>query len=43
MKSGFKVTINWNEYQSKVTIQAQNPNLDYLFNPRFQEVNRLSL
>ena len=24
MKSGFKRTINWNDYQCKVTIQAQN-------------------
>ena len=24
LKSGFKRTINWNKYQSKLTIQAQN-------------------
>ena len=28
LKSGFKRTINWNKYQSKVTLQAQNQYLD---------------
>ena len=28
LKSGFKRTVNWNKYQSKVTIQAPNLNLD---------------
>ena len=41
MKSDFKRTINWNKYQSKVTIQAPNPYLDYLIDPSFQGVNRL--
>ena len=41
MKSGFKRTINWNKYQSKVTIQAQNHYLDYLINSSFQEVYRV--
>ena len=41
LKSGFKTTINWNKYQSKVTIQAPNPYLDYLTDPIFQGVNRL--
>ena len=40
MKSSFKRTINWNKYQSKVTIQATNPYLDYLIVPSFQGVNR---
>ena len=39
-KSGFKRTINWKKYQSKVTIQALNPYLDYLIDPSFQGVNR---
>ena len=43
LKSGFKKTINWNKYQSIVTIQALNPYLDYLNNPSFQGVNRLSV
>ena len=39
-KSGSKRTINWNKYQSKITIQRQNQYLDYLIDPRFQRVNR---
>ena len=41
LKSGFKRTINWNKYQSKVSIQAPNPYLDFLIDPSFQGVNRL--
>ena len=41
LKSGFKRTINLNKYQLKVTLQALNPNLDYVIEPSFQEVNRL--
>ena len=38
-KSGFKRTINWNKYQSKVSIQAPNSYLDYLIDVSFQEIN----
>ena len=41
LKSGFKRTINWGKYQSKITIQSPNPYLDYLIHPGFQEVNRI--
>ena len=41
LKSDFKRTINCNKYQSKVTIQAPNPYLDYLSDPSFQGVSRL--
>ena len=41
LKSGFKRTTNWNKYQSKVTIQELNSNLDYLTNLSFQGVKRL--
>ena len=41
LKSDLKRTINCNKYQSKVTIQQQNPYLNCLINPSFQEVNRL--
>ena len=41
LKSGFKRTINWNKYQSKVSIQVPNPYLDYLIDPSFQGVYRL--
>ena len=40
LKSGFKRTINLNEYQSKVKIQRHNQYLDYLTDPSLQEVNR---
>ena len=40
LESGFKVTINWNKYQSKVTRQTRNKNFDFLIDPSFQGVNR---
>ena len=41
MKLKFKWTTNRNKHQSKVSIQDQNPYLDYLGDPSFQRVNRL--
>ena len=41
LKSGFKRTINWNEYESRVKSFAQNRYLNYLINPSFQGINRL--
>ena len=41
LKSGFKRTINWNEYQPKVSTERPNQYLDFLIDPNFQEVNRL--
>ena len=38
IKPSFKRTINWNEYQAKITIQVANPYLDYLTDPSFQGV-----
>ena len=40
-KSGFKRTIIWNKYQSKVSIERQNQYLNYLIDLSFQGVNRL--
>ena len=40
-KSGFKRTINWNQYESSVKTFAQNRYLNHLINPSFQGVNRL--
>ena len=37
LKSGFKRTINWNKYQSKVSTQAQKQYLDYFIDPVFKE------
>ena len=41
LKSGFKRTINWNNYQLKVSIKKRNQYLDYLIDPSFQGVNIL--
>ena len=40
LKSGFKRTINWNKYLAKPELLRQNPNLNHLVEPSFQEVNR---
>ena len=41
LKSGFKRTINWNNYQTKILTERQNEYLDFLIDPSFQGVNRL--
>ena len=41
LKSGFKKTIKRNKYRSKITIQPQNNNLNYLIDSTFMNVNRL--
>ena len=41
LQPGFKRVINWNKYLSKPELLAQNPNLNHLVEPSFQEVNRL--
>ena len=41
LKSGFKRTISWNKYLSKLELLPQNPTLSYLIEPSFQGVNRL--
>ena len=43
LRSGFKFAINWNKYQSKVTIQRQNQYLDYLIDSSFKGGDRLFL
>ena len=37
LKSGFKRTINWNKYQSKVSTERQNQYLDFLIDPIFNQ------
>ena len=32
LKSGFKITINWNKYQSKKTTPAQNFPKNFIYN-----------
>ena len=39
--SGFKRTVNWSKYQTKVSTQGQNQYPDFLNDSSFQEVNRL--
>ena len=41
LKSGFKLTINWNKYESSPKTYAKNRYLNHLINPSFQGVNRL--
>ena len=41
LKSGFKRIIKWNKYRSKMAIQPQNNNFNYLIDPTFTNVNRL--
>ena len=41
LKTGFKRTIKWNKYRSKMTVQPQNNDLNYLIDPTFVNVNRL--
>ena len=41
LKTGFKIAINWNTYQSESTLQTRNGYLNYSIDPRFQGVNRL--
>ena len=41
LKSGFKRTVKWNEYQSKISTRRPNQYLDYLIGPSVQRVNRL--
>ena len=40
-KLRFKGNVNWNKYQSKVTLQNRKRYLDYLIDPSFQGVKRL--
>ena len=41
LKSSFKRKINWNKYQSKVSLERQNRYLCFLIDPSFQGVNNL--
>ena len=43
LKSGFKRTIDWNKYQTKVLIERQNQYLGFLIESRFHGVNRFSV
>ena len=42
LKSGFKITINWSKYKSKILAERQVQYLYYLINPREDEAQRTS-
>ena len=42
IKQGIKRTISWNKHKSEITTLAKNNNLDYLIDPTFRNINRLS-
>ena len=39
LKTGFKRTVNWNNYESKWRTQTRNQYLDYSIDPSFPGVN----
>ena len=39
----FERTISWNKYRSVITTQPKNNNLNYLTDPTFRNINRLSI
>ena len=43
LKSGFKRTTSWNKHLAKPELVALNANLNYLIEPSFQGINRLSV
>ena len=43
IKQGFKRTISLNKYRSEITTQPKNNNLDYMIDPAFRNINRLSV
>ena len=43
LKLGFKRTIKWNKYLSKIPLEAQNWFQNFFISPSFQGVNRLFL
>ena len=40
LELGFKRTINWNKYQSKITEQTRSGYIVFLIDPSFQGVNK---
>ena len=41
LKSGFKITIIWNKYQSKISTETPNRYSDYLIDSIFEGINRI--
>ena len=43
LKPWFKRTVKWNKYRSQITNQSNNNNWNYLIDPTFSKVSRLSV
>ena len=43
LRTGLKRTMKWNQYSSEMTNQTKNNNLNYMIDPTFTKVNRLSV
>ena len=43
LKTGLKKTIKWNKYRPEIFNQTKTNNLNYLIDPTFSRVNRLSV
>ena len=43
LKSGFKRTVKWNKYRLEISPENSNNKLNYLIDPTFAKVNRLSV
>ena len=43
MKQVFKRIISWNKYRPEITTQSKTNNLDYIIDPKFRNVDRLSV
>ena len=43
IKQGFEKTIYFNKYRSEIATHPNNNNLDYMIDPTFRNINRLSV
>ena len=43
MKQVFKRIISWNKYRPEITTQPKTNNLDYIIDPKFRNIDRLSV
>ena len=42
LKSGFRITIKWDKYMSQMSNQNKNNNLNYLIDPTFSNVTKMT-
>ena len=43
MKQEFKRIISWNKYRPEITTLPKTNNLDYIIDPKFRNIDRLSV